>query len=58
MGEFRIYITQKDNPTMTSVEVRKANESVAYLNTESQDQINAEWNRTQGPVASWEKQER
>ena len=55
MGEFRCWVTQKDNPKMTQAEVRAANERLAPLNSDTVDKINADHYLDNPQKASWEK---
>lgn len=53
MGEFKCWFSKADNPKATDAEIAAWNDLVKPLNAETQDTINSQWNKEQGP--SWEK---
>jgi len=50
MGECRVWLSPKDNPHMGEAEIRAQNQRLdRLLNSDTQDKINAQWDREQGP---------
>lgn len=55
MGEFRCWITKKDNPQMTEAEVASFNRMLSPFNSGSNNKINSDYYLDNPPKASWEK---